>query len=177
LTVNVLPAIVSVPLRDEVAEFTSTVNDAVPPPDPFAPAVTVIHPVLLTVVHAHPVAADTVADPDPPAAPVVSDDGEILGAHAAPASLTVKVLPPIVSVPLRGVVDGFGSTVNEAVPFPEPFAPAVTVIQPVLLTVVHVHPVTAETVADPDPPPAAAFNDAGEIVGAHEAPASLTVKV
>jgi hypothetical protein len=264
LTVNVLPPTVSVPLRDEVNAFAPTLNDAVPLPEPLAPAVTVIHPALLTVVHAQPVAAETVVDPEPPAAPVVSADGEIVGEHGAPASLTVKVCPPMVSVPLRGVVDVFAvalkptlpgplplapdvtvshpvlllvavqlqpawvvtptlpvppgsatdcdveaseyvqaaaawltvnvlppivsvplrgevtvlaSTVNDAVPLAVPLAPAVTVIQLALLTAVHAHPVTADTVADPEPPVAAALSDDGEIEGVQGAPASLTVNV
>jgi hypothetical protein len=91
LTVNVLPPTVSVPLRPDVDAFAPMLNEAVPFPELFAPAVTVIHPVLLTVVHAHPVAAETVVDPEPPAAPVVRADGEMVGVQGAPASLTVNV--------------------------------------------------------------------------------------
>jgi hypothetical protein len=91
LTVNVLPPIVNVPLRGDVTVLTSTLNEAEPLPDPLAPAVTVIQLALLTAVHAHPVAAETPADPEPPAATAFSDDGEIEGVQGAPASLTVNV--------------------------------------------------------------------------------------
>jgi hypothetical protein len=36
-----------------------------------------------------------------------ADVGAIVGAQGAPACVTVKVLPPTVSVPVRGVVVGF----------------------------------------------------------------------
>ena len=50
-----------------------------PLPDP--PAVTVIHPALLTAVHAHPGAAVTALLPVPPAAPIDWLTGEMDGAQ------------------------------------------------------------------------------------------------
>ena len=48
--------------------FAATENWVVPLPLPLAPAVTVIHAALLVAVHAQPVAAMTLTDPDPPLA-------------------------------------------------------------------------------------------------------------
>jgi hypothetical protein len=66
----------------------------------------------------------------------------------------VKVLPAIVSVPLRGVVAVFAATLNATDPLPDPLEPAVTVIQLALLVAVHPHPAVAATLALPVPPPA-----------------------
>ena len=42
---------------------------------------------------------------------------------------TVKVCPAIVTIPVRVVVEGFSATEMLTVPFPDPLAPPVTVIQ------------------------------------------------
>ena len=74
-------------------------------------------------------------------------------AHGAAACCeTVKVCPPAVIVPVRGVVVEFAATLNVTVPLPEPFAPPVMVIQLALLVAVHVHPVDVVTVNEPLPP-------------------------
>jgi hypothetical protein len=161
--VNVLPPIVSVPLRDEVDGLLSTVNEAVPLPDPFAPAVTVIQLTLLTVLHAQPVPAVTVLDPDVPFALAVSDDGEMVGVQGAAASLTVKVRPPIVSVPLRDVVVVLGSALKPTVPAPVPAAPDVTVSQLLLLVAVQSQPAGAVMPTLPVPPVLATDCDVGVI--------------
>ena len=76
--------------------------------------------------------------------------------HTTPACVTVKVWPPIVSVPLRCVVLALAAALNPTVPPPLPLAPVVTVNHDVLLlTPVHAHPVGAVTVVEPVPPPAA----------------------
>ena len=80
-------------------------------PLPVAPAVMVIQAALLVAVHAQPVAAVTVTVPVPPAAATLADAGEIVGAQVAPAWVIVKVLPAIVSVPVRAVLPGFAATV------------------------------------------------------------------
>ena len=67
VTVNVAPAIVSVPVR-LAAVFAATLNDTDPLPVPVAPLVTVIQALLLTAVHGHPDVALTVVVPVPPAA-------------------------------------------------------------------------------------------------------------
>jgi hypothetical protein len=69
--------------------------------------------------------------------------------------LTVKVLPPIVSVPLRADVVVFAAAENPTVPLPEPGVPEVTVSQLVLLdAAVHAHPASAVTPTLPVPPAA-----------------------
>ena len=76
--------------------------------------------------------------------------------QAAAAWFTVNVWPPIVSVPLRGLVLEFAVALNDTVPPPLPLAPLVTVSHDVLLlTPVHAQPAPAVTVVDPVPPPAA----------------------
>ena len=63
LTVNVWPAIVSVPERGDVSVLAATENCTVPLPVPDAPAVTVSHETLATAVHAHPAVVVTSTDP------------------------------------------------------------------------------------------------------------------
>jgi len=58
VTVNVLPAIVSVPVRTK-PELTAAENVTVPFPLPLAPAVIVSHVALLAAVHAQPAPAVT----------------------------------------------------------------------------------------------------------------------
>jgi hypothetical protein len=112
VTVKVLPAIVSVPVRGVVAVFAATSKVTVPLPVPVAPVARVIHPALLVAVHAQPVAALTeTALPVVPAAATFADADEIVGAHGAAACVTLNVLPPMVSAAVRGVVDGFAVTV------------------------------------------------------------------
>ena len=67
MTVNVLPAIVSVPLRLEGDEFASTMKPATPGPDPETPLLTVIQEALLIVPQAQPAPVVTVLLPLPPA--------------------------------------------------------------------------------------------------------------
>ena len=79
-------------------------------PLPVAPALIVIHAALLVEVHAQPVAAVTVTVPVLAVEATLADAGEIVGAQGAPACVTVKVFPPIVSVPVRGLVVVFAAT-------------------------------------------------------------------
>jgi hypothetical protein len=171
VTVNVFPPIVSVPLRDWFFVFAATEKLADPLPDPLAPAVTVIHVALLTVVHAQPVIALTVVDPEPPDAFTVCDEGEIVGVQGAPASLTVNAMPPIVRVPLRGVVVRFGSALKPTVPAPVPLLPDVTVNQLSLLVAVQSHPACVVIVTLPVPPRPATDCEIGEIAYEHVAAA------
>jgi len=84
LTLNVVPAIVSDPVRGLLELFAWTLNDTGPLPVPDAPLVTVIQLLLLTAVHVHQSAAVTVLLPTLPAD--VNDwlVGEIAGAHGPP---------------------------------------------------------------------------------------------
>ena len=79
-------------------------------PLPGVIALMLIHVALLVAVHAQKVAAVTVTVPVIPADVTVADAGEIAGAQVAAACVTLNVLPPIVSVPVRGVVPVFAAT-------------------------------------------------------------------
>ena len=100
-TVNVFPAIVSVPVRTAAIVLGATVKLAEPLPEPVAPAVTVIQVALLTDVQVQPVAVVTDAEPLSPAAGTDWLEGEIENVHPAGLCVTVNVWPPIVIVPLR----------------------------------------------------------------------------
>jgi len=65
VTVNVAPAIVSVPVRLDATVFAATLKPTLPLPDPVAPLVTVIHAALLAAVHAQPVGMLTLLLPVP----------------------------------------------------------------------------------------------------------------
>jgi hypothetical protein len=82
----------------------------VPGPLPLAPALIEIHVALSVAVHAQPVAAVTVTLALVAPAPTLAETGARVGAHGAPAWVTVKVLPPIVSVPVRALVVGLAVT-------------------------------------------------------------------
>ncbi len=58
-TVNVRPAIVSVPVRVELPVLGATLKLTFPFPLPLAPEVTVIHDALLVAVHAQPEVVET----------------------------------------------------------------------------------------------------------------------
>ena len=107
---NVLPPIVSVPVRGVVAVFAATLYVIEPLPLPVAPAVTVIQASLLVAVQAQPPAAVTVTVPVPAAEVGLADAGEMVGVQGAPAWVIVKVLPPIVSVVVRDAVLVFAAT-------------------------------------------------------------------
>ena len=85
-TVNVLPAIVSVPLREPAAVLAPTLYVTVPLPVPLAPAVTESQPVFVVAVHVQPELAVTATVPVVAAGEVRStDSGEIENVHGAPA--------------------------------------------------------------------------------------------
>lgn len=146
-----------------------------PGPLPLAPALMVIHVALSVAVHPQPVAAVTVTVALVADAPRLAEAGANVGAHGAPAWVTVNVLPPIVSVPVRGVVVGLAVTLNVTDPLPVPVDPALIVIQPALL--VALQPQAAVTATVPLPAVDVMFVEAGEIVGTHGVPAWLTVNV
>ncbi len=82
VTVNVDPAMVSVPVRLVVPVLAALLNVTVPDPEPDAPVLTVIHATLLTVVHEQPVPAVIVLLPVPPTAAIDWEEGEMVGVHA-----------------------------------------------------------------------------------------------
>jgi hypothetical protein len=69
VTVKVFPAIVIVPVLEELPEFKATEKFAVPFPEPLLPEVIVIQASLLTAVQLHPFKDVTPTLPVPPAAP------------------------------------------------------------------------------------------------------------
>jgi hypothetical protein len=177
VTVNVLPAMVSVPVRDAVDVLAAVEKLTVPLPAPVAPAVTVIQLSLLTAVQLQPVGAVTAVLPVAPPEATDCDVGEIVSVHVIPACVTVNVLPAIVSVPVRDDVELFAAVEKLTVPFPEPVAPEVTVIQPTLLAAVQLHAAGAVTAVLPVPPADATLCDVGEIVSLQVVPAWVTVNV
>jgi hypothetical protein len=98
------------------------------------------------------------------------------GAVEAPVSVTVKVAPPIVKVPVRLLVDVFAAALKFTVPLPVPLAPAVMVSQVAPVTVIQLHPVPAATLTLPVPPDAGKVCETGERVIVQLAPACATVK-
>jgi len=84
LIVKVCPATVTVPERLVPAVFGCTLKLAVPPPLPL-PLVTVIHDALLVEDQAHPVAAVTLTDVEPPAATTDTELALSVKLHVAAA--------------------------------------------------------------------------------------------
>jgi hypothetical protein len=153
VTVNVFPAMVSVPLRLAPDEFVPTMNVAVPFPLPGPALMNETHVRLLTAVHAQVDAAVTVLLPEPPLDVNERLVGEIEVVHVPlPVWVTVKVAPAIVSVPLRLPVPVFAATLKPTLPEPEPDAPLVTVIHVALLAALHAQMLPAVTVLLPVPP-------------------------
>src|SRR3954466_2579903 len=104
VTANELPLMLIVAVRSVLVELGAALNAAVPLPVPDAPPVTVTPVRLLVVLQEQPSGAVTVIDPVPPVSGTDCDDGEIVTVHEMPVWFTVKVLPAIVTVPLRVVV-------------------------------------------------------------------------
>jgi hypothetical protein len=154
LTVNVSPAMVSVPVR-AAPVFAVTLKLTAPLPLPLAPDVTLIHDALVVVVHAHPLAVETATGPPAPA--VAARDslvGVIENAHAVGSTaawLTVNVSPPMVSVPVRAA-PVFAATLNATDALPVPLAPDVIVIQGEVVSAVHEQVAPVDTVMVPVPP-------------------------
>lgn len=127
-----------------------------PLPLPLAPLVTESQVLLLAADHGQPVPAVTLVEAVPPAAGADRLVDEIANVHPAPLCVTVNVWPATVNVPLRGELLAFADALKPTLPLPLPFAPLVTVSQPVsLLTPVHAQPLGAFTAVEPAPPAAA----------------------
>jgi hypothetical protein len=82
--------------------------------------------------------------------------GVTVKAHA-PAWVTLKLLPAIVTVAVRGDVAVFAATVRLTEPLPDPEAPDATTIHETGLVAVQLQPVPAVTVTLTDSPAATAF--------------------
>lgn len=159
-TVNVWPAMVSVPLR-AAPVFAATVNATLPAPVPDAPLVTDSQGAFDPAVHAHdPADGVTATDPVPPVSATFCVVGAIVNVHGgggAAACETVNVWPAIVIVPLRAA-PVLAAAVKATVPFPVPDAPLVSVSQGALAVALHVHVlVEAVTATEPEPPVSAMF--------------------
>ena len=151
VSVKVCPAMVIVPGRAP-PEVDAAVYCTVPLPVPLAPDVMVIHEALLVAVHAQPLPPVTATLPDPPDAPTLALPGAI--ENEQPLSwLTMKALPPIVSVPDRGP-PSVAAAVNCTVPLPLPLLPAVIVNHDAPLLAVQPQSAPAVTFTLPEPPAA-----------------------
>lgn len=177
---NVWPATVRVPLR-AAPVLAATVKLTVPFPLPLAPDVIVNHGTLLDAVHEHPAAVVTATGvPAPPDAPIDCDVGLIEKLHGAAAWLTVKVWPPIVTVPDR-VPPVFAATFTLTEPLPLPLAPLAIVSHGALLVAVQVQPAAVDTATfTPFAPAAGTDWLVGLMLTVHDVPddpAWLTVNV
>jgi hypothetical protein len=103
-TENVWPPIVIVPERVDALGFAATSNAIVLLPLPLVAPTSVIHVALLAAVQLHPSAAVTLVELDPPPAAAAKVVGARDTVHGAPACVTLKSCPAIVSDPLRCVV-------------------------------------------------------------------------
>jgi hypothetical protein len=167
-TVTDWPAMVSEALRGEVVVCAAAEYSTVPFPLPLAPEVTVSHESELAAVQPQPAGAVTVMLPVPPSA---ATDCVVLesvyvheGVVTAPACVTLKAMPAIVSVADRSAEAALGLTRNLTSPGPTPDPPAVTTSQDAELFAVHEHPLSANRSTDPSPPadPIAALDAVSE---------------
>jgi hypothetical protein len=152
-----------------VVVFASALKVTVPLPVPLDPAVTVTQLAPLVAVHAQPEIVVMATLPVPPTTATACVNGEILDEQLRPDCVTVKVLPAIVSVPLREDVVVAAATAKATVPLPEPEAPPVTDSHDALLTALHAQPEPAVTATLPLPPAEATDCEVVPIDGAHGA--------
>ena len=110
-TVNVWPAIVMVPVRDEVFVFGAALKLTAPVPEPVVPPVRVIHAALAVAVHEQLAPVVTLTEPVPPVAGTDPDVEPSVKLHGAAACVIVNVWPPIMIVPVRGDEAVFAATV------------------------------------------------------------------
>jgi hypothetical protein len=111
VTVNVWPAIVSVPVRVVVPAFAATTTLTLPLPVPVMPAPTLSHAALLAVLQVQRLVVVTATLVVSPPAGEVRLAGAIVYAQAvAPAWVTVKVWPAMATVPVRAEVAVFWAT-------------------------------------------------------------------
>jgi hypothetical protein len=154
VTVNTLPAIVTVPVRDAVPAFAATLTFTLPFPLPEAPEVTVIHATLLCADHPHELPAVTPTVNVPPPEPADWLAGEMLNVQPGAAWVTVKVFPPAVILPVRDP-PLLVMTLYATHPLPLPDPDRIFSHDGESLDDVQVHPAAA-VIATLDAPPAAA---------------------
>ena len=149
----------------------------VPDPVPLAPFVIDIHDTALDAVQLQLAVVVTVTVAEPPAPVTDGAVGETVKLHGTPACVTLNVMPAIVSVPLRDVVDVFAAALNVTAPLPVVFGPppAVTVIQDALLVADHEQSVGMVTETTRVPPAAASESLVGDSEAVQGAAAWLIV--
>ena len=138
--------------------FTPTENATVALPVPWVWPVRLIHDRLAVAVQPQLDAeAVTVMFPLRPLAGALTVDGDTLneqggaGVVTAPACITLKAMPAIVSVAVRCAELVFWLAVYRTSPGPTPVSPDVTSSQDSELCAVHSQPLAAMTSTDPDP--------------------------
>ena len=181
VTVTPTPAMVSEPLRSPPL-FAAAVNAVDPAPVPDAPPVMVIHGAPLDAVHVQVDDEGEIAKlPLPPPVATACVEGDTLNVHggggggggAAPAWFTVKVWPPIVTVPLRAT-SLFAAAATVMLPLPVPLAPAVTLSHPTFAVAVHEHDdPLAVTAVVALPPSGGSLALDGEIENVHDGAAAV----
>ena len=119
-----------------------------------APPVSVIQDAVVDDVHAHEEVVVTVMVPEPPPAGTFTASGDTVKEHDALGSVTMKLLPAMVSIPVRDVPVVFAAAVKPTLPLPLPLAPLVMVIHDAPLVAVHAQPVAVVTDTVPVPPAA-----------------------
>jgi hypothetical protein len=104
VTTKLFPAIVSVAVLASDVVLAAAVNPTLPEPVPFAPLVIVTQDAPLDAVQVQPVVVETETMLLPPFADIDRLVGVMVYEQEAAAWVTVKVLPPIVRIPVREVV-------------------------------------------------------------------------
>ena len=101
VTTKLRPPMVSVALRGELVVLAAALKPTVPGPLPLAPLVIVTHDAPLVAVQLQPVVVPTDTKLLPPFLDNDAEVGVNVYEHGAAACVTVKVLVPMVSVPMR----------------------------------------------------------------------------
>jgi hypothetical protein len=169
-TVNVCPAIVTVPLRAAGSGLAAAATVTVPVPVPLDPLAIVSHGALAAALQLHEAAdAVTVTVAFPAAAPRLAFGGAIVKVHGGGGvadCVIVNVRPATVSVPDRSAPP-LAATVNGTVALPLPLV-VLTVIHGTLLDAVHEQPAyAASTRSVALPPDAPKFCVEGVTVNVH----------
>ena len=178
MTVKLVPATVSAPVRGMPAGLAPMVKFTVPFPVPLPGVTLVSQAAALVAVQARPgVAVTAIAEPAPPAAATDCDVG-LMDEHGKACCVTVKLVPATVSVPVRGMPAGLAPMVKFTVPFPVPLPGVTSVIQVAALVAVQVQPgIAVMAIADPAPPAAATDCEVGLIEYEHPATCCVTEMV
>jgi hypothetical protein len=127
--------------------FAATATFTVPLPVPLAPLLMVSHDALLVAFHAQVLPVVTLTLVASPAAGELRVIGVIAKVQgAAPACVTEKVCPAIVTVPVRCEVLVFAATLTATMRLPVPVEPDVTLSHDALLVVLQVQRLVVVTV-------------------------------